>query len=398
MMLPRTPNRNLFWLWALGWGLWVTALSPQPRALNALIDGMEPAFADESDDGSSSDPAPAPAASPGAGFCGGTLAREEIEGIDGAVVGLARTLAAAGYPVSFWTAGPSAAELEAWHDQECDDQDTCEPPASIKTTFDEVDGMIEELGAVAATSQALRQAPIDEVATTWGSWMPIWYDPDDGHDYYDALGVLVSGNGGSIKGLEGWKAEIESVRAQLPTCVPDAEGAITNPPCTGESYSTVDADAFDEFADAQARMQGLIDGISALRTALQQTRNQIVSLSGQLATSFGGLNPATYRWQDSRGAHAVQVDVGPFRLPAVKKKTSGNFLVKKICMVLEHHTSGQNNTPVPKVVIRRRDPTSEMGLWRWNAWMNPNTSSEWTMTKQGCANYSPTAVGLTGCP
>jgi hypothetical protein len=84
----------------------------------------------------------------------------------------------------------------------------------------------------------------------------------------------------------------------------------------------------------------------------------------------------------------VKVEVGPFRLPRTKKKTSGNFASNKTCIKLvdgEDKDGGRT-----WVKITRVDPTdapSPRVLWPWNP-------SDGTITKCASARFNWESVGL----
>ena len=339
--------------------------------------------------------ATAPVLAQPSGPCPGLLFRQEvegsdgvgIEGIDGPLVELARILKAAGYPIMFWEPGPSKGQLDAWYAAPCDE---CAAPPG----FDEVDATIEELSTFAAISQGLRAGGVDAALATWYSWMPILYDPAATTDYYDTLEGLVVGDANGI-GMQGWKAQLLAIRGMLPACQYDSGGSILNPPCqdAARGFATSDADASDEFALVIGKLDALIGSIEQFRSALPGFYDQVMAALNAMGTPFGGVNPMNYVWKDSRGDHTVQVQVSDFKLPEFRKKTKGNFLKKKICMVLDGIKDDGTNT---WVAVRRKDPSANLGVWKWNAWA-PGFS-DWTLNKRACAAYTPTSVNLATCP
>jgi len=106
----------------------------------------------------------------------------------------------------------------------------------------------------------------------------------------------------------------------------------------------------------------------------------------------GGINPATYAWVDSRAASpsnplSVTVQVGPFKLAYIKKKTTGSFLKKKICMILKDYSDDGGNTWVK---ITRRDASNKgIGFWNWNP-------SGGTTSKISRISYSFDHVNIAG--
>jgi hypothetical protein len=150
-------------------------------------------------------------------------------------------------------------------------------------------------------------------------------------------------------------------------------------------FASSDADTDDEFQSVLASLDGFLGNIQTFRSALQQL-NVNLQAAAPSASTFGGLNPATYAWKDSRGDHSVAVQVGPFKIPRVVKKKTGNWLVGKICLTL---TDFQDNGTNAWVRVTRRDPSTAMGLWRWNPFGGQ-------MTKISRVSYSFDRVDIAG--
>lgn len=314
--------------------------------------------------------------------CPGDFARMEVEGaiagdgLDGPVVEALRALNGTGNPalrVTFWQPGPNVNQLTGWYDAPCDDD--CAPPAG----FDEIDAMLEELQTFVEISQNLRAQSLDTAVSTWYSWVPLLYDPADTRDYFDTLETLVVGDANGV-GLLAWKSQLQSRIGLVPACLYDADGKPTNAPCQEQLLKAIE------------KIDNLVAAIEAFRGTLPGFYEQVLAAFNAMGTPFGGVNPMSYAWKDSRGTHAVQVEVSNFKLPQFKKKTSGSFLKKKICMVLDGARDDGTNT---WVAVRRRDPSSNLGLWQWNAWA-PGMA-DWTLNKKACAAYTPTSVNLATC-
>jgi len=302
------------------------------------------------------------------------LNRMEVEGSDGAVIELLRTLENAGYPVSFWEPGPSAAELSAWKAWDPNACPSCEPP-NPPAGYDEVDYAIDEVGSDFMDEiETLKEQTDDQLVYNWKAWVPWFYEPEGTSDsYYDSLDSLINGDNSSEPvriGLNGWVNEIERIRQGLPECVlgPDF---ITNPPCrsypSNPTFGTIDADLEDEFQNAKDVINNFIQSVQEFRQACAQFYQTMESLEGlvEFGTSSCGLsgtNPITYAWDDSRGAHSIQVTLSSYNMPVIVKKKYGNWLKGKKCMELRYYQQDLN------AAIERQDPTDvNVGvLGKWN--------------------------------
>ncbi len=111
-------------------------------------------------------------------------------------------------------------------------------------------------------------------------------------------------------------------------------------------------------------------------------------------TSWGGLNPATYPWADSRGDHSIAVEASGFKLPSTRNTSSGGLLKKKYCLELVDYRddSGANTW----VKITRKDPSNKeiksgnLALGMWNPYFDGK------ITKKSRAYYSFDGVGVVG--
>ncbi len=320
--------------------------------------------------------------------CPGLLARQEIEGIDGPVAELTRALEQAGRSVDFWAPGPTATELEAWHESDCEQ---CPAPQG----YDDVDFAVDTFQELMEASRALKDQPADQVAATWVSWAPVFLEQGGDGALDDALKAILEGERDTpgmiaVKGLRAWKTELEGLRAQLPLCQYEPTGAagrvILNPPCQDGGFASVDGDGADEFAEAQRQLDLLIPEVERFRAALRAFDANMRAAIAASGAPFGGINPVTYAWRDSRGDHSVRVEVGPFKVPQVKKKKKGNFLVGKICLrVVDYEDDGSRAW----VRVTRQDPARSLGFWRWNPFGG-------RITKMARVSYSFDRVGLAG--
>lgn len=309
------------------------------------------------------------------------LCRQETEGLDGEVIELARALESAGYDVSFWEPGtpPEA-------DPDCED---CGP----EDYYDEVGAVVSELKMFVEFADEFKQQTTDSLTSTWQSWVSWFYDPDSSSDYYDIFNTLVYGDD-EFKGLYAWKAEIEEIRDSLPVGrvkydeeTGDGEYYIEPLPC----QTSIDPDLDDEFAEALAVIDNLIDEVETLRTACSYYYGDMHAAYAQMGTNYGGLNPLTYAWTDSRGDHGITVETGPFKLARIETKKSGGFLKKKVCMVLVDYSDNGSRSWVK---VTRKDPANkDLGiLGKWN----PISGSEFAVTRTAKAAYSYDHIKMSG--
>ena len=130
-----------------------------------------------------------------------------------------------------------------------------------------------------------------------------------------------------------------------------------------------------------ANAQKLIPKIEQFRQDLRAFYTEMKVLEEQLftqladeqggLTGFIGNNPTIYRWHDARGDHEVEVQLGPFRIPWLRKKKSGGFLMKKVCIILTDHSDNGGRTWVR---ITKTHPTdTPIGVWTWNAFPGQTT-------------------------
>ena len=225
-------------------------------------------------------------------------------------------------------------------------------------------------------------------------------DAGDFVDYYTTLGWQVDGHPPEhVAGMKAWRLEIQRLKNGLPPCHIETrpigfrtfESYVANPPCHNDDHApkrpgfgSIDRDLTDEFkpleaklddGDAAVAQQQLIPKIQHFRQDVQAFSAEMKDLEARLLTQistaqgglagFSGNNPTVYRWQDARGDHAVEAQLGPFRIPWLRKKKSGNFLMNKVCVILTDHQdlTGQRTW----VRIAQHHPTNKaMGIWSWN--------------------------------
>lgn len=338
----------------------------------------------------------------------GALCRSGVEGRDGVIVELWRGLYKF-YPqevATFWEPGPSAAQLAQWEYADCNQESGCAVPPG----YDQLDDLITDFKNIVTEIDVLRGKGTDALTSTWQTWIREFYDPDSQDDDYDTLGAI-------IQRLEGWKAYIVPKRNSLAQCqyqfasvgglypvgAPNFQqnGIIINPPCQDGEFATVDRDYTNEFSLALDAIDSIILQLGNMRNNMQDYYSNMTDTYAQMHTDYGGVNPATYQWTDSRGEHSLSAQVGPFRLARVITKKSGNFLKKKTCLKLvDYYDSGLRTW----IKINRKDPANqEVGsIGKWSPYDNddphdPDDSdndAKFSLTRISRAYYSYNAVGI----
>ena len=333
---------------------------------------------------------------------GNFLSRQEIEGSDGALVELARALRNAGRGLSIWEPGPALDVLTDW-EESASACDSCSPPAG----YDEVDAAIYQLKDFVKTAEEIKGKSLEELIASWYAWVTYFYDPastpddpDEARDYYDFLNDFIHGNA-DFSGLTHWRTEIENRRRQLRVCrygeLNLASGAcdpcgascsnncITNPPCRRASFGTIDQDLEDEFVNVRNNINKLIAEIDNFRAASKALYDDINALP-KLPVP-GGVNPATYSWQDSRGKHNIIVEVGPFNLPRLKKEKKWY----KQCIKIKDYAGSV------RVKITKQDPANKslniLGIW--NPY-DPDGDGMFSVSRTSRMHYSYASVGVAG--
>lgn len=300
--------------------------------------------------------------------------RDEVEGADGSVIEVLRSLedAVAG-GVSFWDPGPTESQINNWI-ASCDACEACEEcPTAPPAGYDLTDDMMIALQNFSDYAQAILDQDTSGLVSSYNSWIKNFYDPDEQGDYYGQLQEIKSG-------LTKWSLEIESLRTKLPKCV---KGLVlspdySNPPCQKDSFGTIDEDSDDEFSAAQADINSAIKRINTVLSAILNYYNKMEAAGASL---LGGMNPATYSWTDSIGAHSVKVSVGDFTVPYIKTKKSGS-LVSKICLILKNYSGSVS------VSITKTDP-SDVNIGVLGAW----NRSAGTITRRSTVSYNGVCSG-----
>ncbi|MDD5004883.1 MAG: hypothetical protein PHS93_00025 [Candidatus Omnitrophica bacterium] len=290
----------------------------------------------------------------------------------GPIVELFSTLENHGIDVSFWQPGPTLEQWNNWvnSNENCEDE-SCSPMPDFG--YDEVDYTMDTFKEFTRTVDAIQQQDLEAIASSWGFWMDWFYDPaqtapaSEG-PYYALFDMILDGvpDTGFQEGLYSWLYVIQSIRNNLPDCTYGAEGII-NAPCK----TSIDADMEDEFAVAEAEIHYMIDRLEAFKVDIQTLYNDIDQAYANLNVSqeFGGINPVSYTWVDSRGQHSVQIQLpANFKIPSIRsfRQSSGwGDLSYKTCFQLENYNDDGSTTWVR---VRRTDPSEKqvgvLGLWK----------------------------------
>ncbi len=140
----------------------------------------------------------------------------------------------------------------------------------------------------------------------------------------------------------------------------------------------------DDFVLVNQELDGLINEIKAFRDAAKL-------LFGIGQANPDNTNPAVYQWDDSQGHHKVQVGVGPFKIPYIRK-TGHGWLGKRCLRITDGRTSHGNPLGAYVIVTRSDPPSVGGGLWEWNPFNG-------RVCKAAAAAYSWTSIGLnSGVP
>ena len=184
------------------------------------------------------------------------------------------------------------------------------------------------------------------------------------------------------KYISDWKTQIIDKRNQLPSCVYYIEGSGCDL-CKLDATShggSIDCDIDDEITPALDAIDTLISKTSAFQDATKQYVKDMENTYAALESGYGGLNPATYEWTDSRGDHSIKAYVSPYQLARTETRESGNWIKKEICIRMVDYSGSAS------IEITRQDPQSKdvksgkviLGIW------NPFFSG--TIKKRGNAS------------
>ena len=167
---------------------------------------------------------------------------------------------------------------------------------------------------------------------------------------------------------------------------------VANPPCQDNQFGTIDICLDDEFSLAISKIDVLIYAMQSFSGACKKFYEDMQAAYDEMDTDYGGINPATYKWKDSRGEHSVIIEVGKFKMPRLETQESSGFLTKKVCIRLVDYSDDGSRAWVK---IIRQDPSKNvrsggvsLGMW------NPFYSGK--ITKLSRAFYNYNEVGLAG--
>lgn len=331
----------------------------------------------------------------------GPLCRQELEDSDGVIIKLLRDLDAAGQGITdaqgkkIWQPMPNKQDLlqqsncscgQGNEDEDEDEDDNCCPPLP---GMDNIDGIIDNLHDFVETFDALKSQGSQVMTSTYQSWKNWFYDEslhpngdipesiaideqdtesEKDTDYYIQF-KKVSDE------LETLKQAIITKRTFLPNCSYQ-DDAVIGYPCKDVSrgdWATSNADLNDEFNAALNAIEELRARVDNFRVQLENFADAMEAAyaNANFKTKYGGVNPVTYKWNDSRGEHSVSVETGPYKLPYVQKIKRGDWLIGKTTFYLRNYSDGGSSTWVR---ITRRDPANkDSGIaGMWNTYINPD--------------------------
>lgn len=164
------------------------------------------------------------------------------------------------------------------------------------------------------------------------------------------------------------------------------------------TFATIDADVDDEFQPVLERLRREPDAIDGFVSALRGFQTELEDAQRNEAQDAADpeRRNLTYQWTDSRGAHSVRVQIGPFRFAEIENEKRGNWFAGKKCLVLRNYSDEQRAW----IKITREDPhatrtTRPFELWNWNSFFGGR------ITRCASGDYSFDHVGLhprPNCP
>ena len=263
---------------------------------------------------------------------------------------------------------------------------------------------------------------LSQLVSSWEIYLKNFYNDDVGQsegdgtvtDYYHKLEKAKDA-------LTEWKTQIKNKRNQLLLCElgnlswnfgsgDEAEcqaclgGSCLNNcmvedgplPCklsTTINGGSLDYNINDEITPALNDIDTLIGEINAFQIKIVNYATSMQAAYASFKGAYGGLNPATYSWPDSRGEHSVTAEVGDFLLARTVTTESGNGWSNTTCVRLVDDSDDGTRSWVK---IIRQDPSNQdiksgkvsLGLW--------NPFFDGKITKKGTSKYTWNSVELRG--
>jgi hypothetical protein len=200
-------------------------------------------------------------------------------------------------------------------------------------------------------------------------------------------------------------------------------------------FGTIDGDLNDEFLDLVNEINTVVGGTRTIQAAIKKFYEDVADARasalntepaehGQLPYVYkntAGRDVATvdgrYAWQDTHGDHAVDITMGPWKIPSIQEKKYGiGWLYGRTCLELRDYcdntssvrVNGNSRTESCRyekfsvkgmtwdlgargrtwVKITRTDPTNRnVGLWNWNPYPG-------RIEKRSCPQFHPENVAL----
>ena len=377
-------------------------------------------------------------------------------GENGILIAVAEAMEGSGHKLDFYK--KTKADIREDYEGECGKDEDC------GELHDEVEVVTLKLMEFVDTVKGLKKQSLDKLTSTWQTWSKLFYNEEldckeieqSKSDYYDQFQSLIDGDEESgFSGIKAWRDELKDKKKDLPQCKVEQlygvsctsmttgesqclssistcpEGSWMGEACTSEGVSsgypcrmyregekgtksyigyTIDQDIEDEFEQADTALADLSKTMQDVADESDDYQDDMYSIYKSMAKKFkdedfdyGGINPVTYRWSDSRcksglldvcdideddnieedyKCHSVEARTSGFKIPWIDEEKSGGFLKKKVCMVMKDYCSDpngdlaklgldckaeDNNNPVWVNISRKESGNQEMGvLGKWN--------------------------------
>ncbi len=167
-----------------------------------------------------------------------------------------------------------------------------------------------------------------------------------------------------------------------------------------DTFATINEDWTDEFKPVTAMFCSAQKRITDdFLPAVVNFANDLAGPRGAIAVNAAGSN--TYDWTDSRGYHAVSVDMGPARFAWIRQSKSGNFLMWKMCWTLEDYCDNSagcesvNDGRTWLTVSRTDAETKDVGsAGKAPLSLKWNPAGTRSMTRRAWVGYSYDKVGI----
>lgn len=299
---------------------------------------------------------------------------------------------------------------------------------ALKTSFSDpqadgsFDSVVSGFNNFKSISEQLSAIDINQLTANWQTYIGNFYNSHYGEsidgktvtDYYHKLEDTKNV-------LKDWKKQIVDRRNALPLCKIGAlyysggdSGVDSCQPCYFSTYcandciikdgpdmspvpcklgftlqgASLDYNIDDEITPALNDIDALVSRISNFQEDIFRYVKEMQDTYAAHESGYGGLNPATYNWTDSRGAHSVKAQVSDYQLARTITTESGGSWSKTVCIRLVDYSG------TASVEITRQDPQSKdlksgkVSLGMWNPFFNG------IIKKKSGSSYSYNTVSL----